>query len=174
MPEPRPYYAAFLDLSGRLCIVVGGGKIAERKVQKLLDSHARVRVISPNLSPQLMRSVADERVEWIQRGYQSGDVSSGWLVFAATNDPKVNRAVACEAEAAGRMVYVVDDPAACTLTVPATVKRGALHVAISTSGTNPRLARQLRRTLEADLDDKTNGFQKEILALSEPFQSEDL
>jgi precorrin-2 dehydrogenase/sirohydrochlorin ferrochelatase len=167
MIEPYTYYAAFLNLRGRLCTVVGGGKVAERKIRKLLDCGAYVRVISPNVRPQLQRWAEEGRIEWLCRPYVPGDVADAWLVFAATSDRQVNRLVWAEAEQAGRLVNVIDDPDLCTLTVPASTRRGVLQVAISTSGTNPAVAARLRQVLEADLENGTSRFQTEVLKFQE-------
>lgn len=163
MTERHPYYAAFLNLRDRYCVVVGGGKVAERKVQKLLACGARVRVISPDLQPRLEQAVEAGRIEWVRRHYQPGDTEGAWLVFAATNDRQVNRMVWAEAEQSGRLVNVVDDSDNCTLTVPASTRRGVLHIAISTSGTDPAEAARLRQVLEADLEQGTSRFQTEVL-----------
>jgi precorrin-2 dehydrogenase/sirohydrochlorin ferrochelatase len=96
-----------------------------------------------------------------------GDVADAWLVFAATSDRQVNRLVWAEAEQAGRLVNVIDDPDLCTLTVPASTRRGVLQVAISTSGTNPAVAARLRQVLEADLENGTSRFQTEVLKFQE-------
>jgi precorrin-2 dehydrogenase / sirohydrochlorin ferrochelatase len=161
--ESPTYYAAFLNLRNRLCVVVGGGKVAERKIKKLLDCGACVRVISPEVRSQVQQWAEEGQVEWVRRPYAPGDVSDAWLVFAATNDRQVNRVVWEEAEHAGKLVNVVDHPASCTLTVPASTRLGALQVAISTSGTDPAAAARLRQILEQDLEHGTSRFQQEML-----------
>lgn len=163
MTEIQPYYPVFLNLRGRLCIVVGGGKVAERKVGKLIDCSAFVRVISPNVRPQLETWAENGRIEWVKRNYEPGDVVNAWLVFAATSDEQINRLVWVEAEEAGRLANICDSRDLCSFIVPATIRHGALQVAISTSGTNPAAAGGLRQILESDLRDGTNHFQKEIM-----------
>jgi precorrin-2 dehydrogenase len=158
----QPNYAAFLNLRDRECTVVGGGKIACRKIEKLLAAGARVKVISPVLHEKAQQWAERGEVQWLARAYQPGDVSSSWLVFAATNNRDVNRAIADEAEAAGRLVNVIDMEEECTFTVPATVQAGNIQVAISTSGTEPATARQLRLLLEDDLEHESNRFQQLI------------
>ncbi len=151
------YYPIFLNLCGRRAIVVGGGKVAERKVRKLLDAGARVRVISPRLTSALEALRVQHRIQITRRGYRSGDLRRGssgrapLLVFAATNDPAAQRAVRHDAPAAGALVNIVDDPTACEFIVPATIRRGNLHVAISTGGTDPALAKWLRQKLDTEL-----------------------
>ena len=163
--DDAPYYAACLDLRGRGCAVVGGGKIAARKAAKLLESGASVKVISPKLQAPLSEWAAIGKVEWINRSYQSGDVKDAWMVIAATDDKMTNQLVASEAEQAGRLVNVVDDVRRCNFIVPASVRRGILHFSISTSGTDPAAAKRLRRALEADLVSGSDLFQKELQKL---------
>jgi precorrin-2 dehydrogenase/sirohydrochlorin ferrochelatase len=150
------YYPIFLNLRGRRCIVVGGGKVAERKVRALLRAGASVRVVSPDLTPRLAQLAAKKRIDVTRRRpYRKGDLKGRarngvpLLVFSATNDPAVQQAVRREAEAIGALVNIADDREHSTFLVPASFARGDLHVAISTSGASPALARNLRRRLQA-------------------------
>jgi len=151
------YYPIFLDVRGRRAFVVGGGKVAERKVRKLLRAGATVRVISPELTPGLDRLRLQKKIQVRRRRYRQGDIRAGahrdapFLVFAATDDPAAQRAVRKDAHAAGVLVNVADNASDCDFIVPALFTRGNLHVAISTSGTNPGLARLLRQQLAAGL-----------------------
>ena len=142
------YIPIFLDVAGRECVVVGGGEVAARKVESLLEAGARVTVVSPRLSPSLGKVVAGGRLTHIPRDYQRGDISGCVLVYAATDDPKLNRELAIEARALGIPINVVDVPELCTFIAPAVFKRGALQVAVSTSGASPAFAARLRRELE--------------------------
>jgi precorrin-2 dehydrogenase/sirohydrochlorin ferrochelatase len=150
------YYPIFLNLRGRRCIVVGGGKVAERKVRALLRAGASVRVVSPDLTPRLAQLAAKKRIDvTLRRSYRKGDLkgqarnSVPLLVFSATNDPAVQQAVRREAEAIGALVNIADDREHSTFLVPASFARGDLQVAVSTSGASPALARNLRRRLQA-------------------------
>ena len=151
------YYPVFLNLGGRRAVVVGGGKVAERKVRKLLDAGARVHVISPEFSPGLKKLLGQRKITVTRRSYRAGDIrsrareGSAVLVFAATSDPVAQRTIQRDAAAVGGLVNVADDPARCDFIVPASVTRGNLHVAISTSGTDPALAKWLRQRLGAEL-----------------------
>ncbi len=167
MTEIQSYYPAFLNLRGRLCIVVGGGKVAERKVGKLLDCSAFVRVISPNVTPQLETWAENGRIEWLKRNYEPGGVVDASLVFAATNDREVNQLIWNEAEREGKFVNICDSRDLCTFIVPASIRRGTLQVAISTSGTNPAEARRLREILDSDLKDGVKHFQEEIIKFTD-------
>src|SRR5437762_2570562 len=117
-------YAAFLDLRGRDCLVVGGGEVGWRKVEALLEAGARVTVVSPDAVPALREMVSADRIRWLAREYQGGDAGSYFLIVAATDDPAVQRAVFADAEAAGRPCNVVDVPELCSFIVPALLHRG--------------------------------------------------
>jgi precorrin-2 dehydrogenase / sirohydrochlorin ferrochelatase len=139
------YYPVFLDLRNRPVVVIGGGRVAARKVAGLVEAGARVRVIAP----RVINPVRAEAV--VRRRYRKGDLKGAVLAFAATNDRRVNRAVALEAHRRRIPVNVADSLEECTFLVPARVTRGAVQIAISTSGTSPRLAKELRKKLEAVL-----------------------
>ena len=142
------YIPIFLDVTGRECVVVGGGEVAARKVESLLEAGARVTVVSPRLSPPLESLVASRSVTHLARDYQRGDIRGCVLVYAATDDPKLHRDLAAEARALGIPVNVVDVPELCTFIAPAVLQRGALQIAISTGGASPAFAARLRRDLE--------------------------
>lgn len=144
-----PYYPINLDLRGRECVVVGGGAVAERKVEGLLECGARVTVVSPELTPELLSLVEAGGIGWVNREYSPGALAGAFLVIAATDDRNVNQAVSDEAMSGGILVNVVDDPELCSFIVPATVKRGDLMVSISTSGSSPALARRIRGMVES-------------------------
>jgi precorrin-2 dehydrogenase / sirohydrochlorin ferrochelatase len=142
------YIPIFLDVTGRECVVVGGGEVAARKAESLLDAGAHVTVVSPRLSPPMKELVAGGRVTYIARDYQRGDIAGCVLSYAATDDSRLHRELAAEARALHIPINVVDVPELCTFIAPAVVKRGALQVAISTGGASPALAARLRRELE--------------------------
>lgn len=140
------YYPVMIDLSGRKCLVVGGGEVGARKVRALSEAGAMVTVVAPEVDPALESM---DRVEILRRDYRTGDVSGAALVFAATGDRSVNMTVADDARAAGIPVNVVDDPELCSFIVPSVVRRGDLVIAVSTSGASPALAKRIRRDIEA-------------------------
>ncbi|MCX8052789.1 MAG: bifunctional precorrin-2 dehydrogenase/sirohydrochlorin ferrochelatase [Armatimonadetes bacterium] len=139
------YYTIAIDITGRKCLVVGGGEVALRKTRSLLEAGAHVIVIASAFHPQF-RSI--ESVELIERDYQQGDCAGCTLVFAATNDPTTNEAVARDAKSIGALVNVVDDPSSCSFIAPAVVRRGDLIIAITTCGKSPALSRRIRMELE--------------------------
>src|SRR5207248_4609739 len=145
----NPYYAAFLDLRGRDCLVVGGGEVGWRKVEALLEAGARVTVVSPEAVPALREAAAAARIRWLSRDYERGDAGAYFLVVAATDDLEAQRAVFADAEAAGRPCNVVDVPELCSFIVPALLQRGEVTVAVSTGGASPTLAQRIRDRIAA-------------------------
>jgi precorrin-2 dehydrogenase/sirohydrochlorin ferrochelatase len=167
--EPR-LYPMMVRLADRRCLVVGGGPVAERKIQALLQCGARVEVVSPTITAGI-RALADAgRVTWRRRGVEPDDIPGAFLAFAATDDPAVNREVARRMVEAGGEVNVADDPAASTFHVPATLHRGDLCIAIATGGGSPALARRLRQRLEATLGPEYEAFLAALRQLRERAQ----
>lgn len=142
------YYPVFLDMRGRHVLVVGAGPVSLRKCKALVESGAKVTVVSP----EALAEFAALNVTMIHREFRCYDVESQALVFAATNRREVNAEVARCAAARGIPVNVADAPEECSFLVPARVQRGDLQIAISTSGEDPRLAKKLRIQLEALLE----------------------
>jgi uroporphyrin-III C-methyltransferase / precorrin-2 dehydrogenase / sirohydrochlorin ferrochelatase len=137
-----------IKLDARLCIVVGGGAVAERKARALLAAAARVRVVAPTLTDGLSELAQTGAIEWLARAYCAGDLATTFLVIAATDDAQVNHAVAREANERGCLINVVDDPAYCNFITPAVVRRGDLTIAVCSGGEAPALAGHLRAQLE--------------------------
>jgi len=146
-----PYYPIFLNLQGKKCVVVGGGHVALRKVERLLESGADVTVVSPTLDPGLAQLAKRKTIHPIQRHYKSGDLKGAAIVIAATDIKKTNRKVAEEAKKVKALVNVVDDPEPSDFIVPSFFRKGDLTVAVSTGGQSPALARKVRTKLEETL-----------------------
>lgn len=142
--ENAVLYPLFMDVSGRRCVVVGGGGVASRKARGLLESGARVVVVSPEVTPEI--DGMDVMVE--RRPYAPGDLAGSALAFAATDSREVNAAVAREAEEKGILVNVADRPAEGDFALPSVLRRGGLQVAVSTGGASPTLARRIRDAME--------------------------
>jgi siroheme synthase-like protein len=140
-------YPVNLVLDGRRCLVVGGGKVALRKVEGLLACGGRLTVVAPRVDEGLR----DLPVAIEQRPWRPADLDGMWLVIAATDDPAVNRAVYDAGQRAGVWVNGADDPANCSFTLPSVVRRGDLQVTVSTGGRSPALATWLRRRLEGEI-----------------------
>jgi precorrin-2 dehydrogenase/sirohydrochlorin ferrochelatase len=148
MPVEGPQYPVLLNLAGRSCLVVGGGRVALGKVRGLLAVDARVTVVAPHVLDEL---AALDGVAVVRRPYAATDLGGHRLVITATDDPAVNRQVFLDGEAAGVWVNSADDPVNCAFTLPAVVRRGPITLAISTGGHSPALASWLRRRLTDDL-----------------------
>jgi precorrin-2 dehydrogenase/sirohydrochlorin ferrochelatase len=145
------YYPVLLDLDDKLCVVVGGGRVAERKVRSLLQVGALVKVISPQLTQSLSRLKERGKIIHSQRFYRSGDLHRAFLAIAATDDRRANERVFSQALRQKIPVNVVDDPAHSSFIVPSLVQKGDLLIAISTSGQSPALARALRQKLQKEI-----------------------
>ncbi len=139
------FYPVFLNVSGRKAVVIGGGKVAERKIQPLLKSGARVTVISPTITKKIEDWKGQRRVKHIARSYRKGDARDAFVVIAATDSAAVNERVSGDAPC---LVNVVDTPLLCNFIVPSTMVRGPLNIAVSTSGVSPAFAGSVRRELE--------------------------
>ncbi len=150
--QTKAYYPVFLNLEGKFCVVIGGGRVAERKIKSLLECGAKVKVISPDITPGIEKLHEEAKILLEKRPYQRGDLEGAWLVIAATSDPEVQKEVFEEAEFRKIFCNVVDVPEKCSFIVPSVVRRGELCLAISTSGASPALARRIRERLEREFD----------------------
>lgn len=144
------YYPVYLNLTGKKCLVFGGGPIAEDKIAKLQSTGAQVTIVSPTVTPNLQAWAHRGDFQWQPREYQAGDMEGAFLSIAATNDRQVNHEIFQEAERLGVLINVVDDPEQGTFIAPAVVRRGQVTLAISTGGASPALARKLREALTED------------------------
>jgi precorrin-2 dehydrogenase / sirohydrochlorin ferrochelatase len=144
-------FPIFLKLTGRPCIVIGAGHLAESKIESLQAANAQITVVAPQASERIAELASSGELIWHQREYASGDLTDNFLVVAATNVPAVNRAVFAEATEKGVLCNAVDDPPFCDFYFPSVVRRGDLQIAISTAGASPALAQQLRKELNAQL-----------------------
>jgi precorrin-2 dehydrogenase/sirohydrochlorin ferrochelatase len=144
-----PFYIACLKLSGRRCVVVGGGEIGLEKVEGMLACDAAVTLIAPSATPELERLAREGSIRWEQREYAGpNDLDRAFMVIAATSDTDVNIAVFEDAERRAMLVNVVDVPPLCNFILPAIVRSGPLAIAISTAGASPALAKRMKREIE--------------------------
>ena len=143
-----PLFPLFLKLRGRPCLVVGAGKISEGKIAGLLEAGAHVRVIALNATERIVHWHKTKKLRLKQRTFRPRDLDGMFLVVAATNSPKVHRAIYRAARARKVLCNIVDVPPLCDFYYPAVVKRGNLQIAISTSGQSPALAKKIRQELE--------------------------
>jgi siroheme synthase-like protein len=139
-----PFYIACLKLTGRRCVVVGGGEIGLEKVEGLLACDGRAVLIAPEAEPELERLAAEGSIEWIRREYATGDLEATFIAIAATNHTDVNIRVYEDAERRAMLVNVVDVPPLCNFILPAIVRTGPLAIAISTAGASPALAKRIK------------------------------
>jgi siroheme synthase-like protein len=134
------FYMACLNLEGRRCLVVGGGRVGYEKAAALAECGAAVVVVSP----ELHESFTGLEIEWVQRPYRSEDLDGVFLVVAATSDRQVNTRVFRDAERREKLCNVADVPELCNFILPAVHRQGPIAVAVSTGGASPALAKRLR------------------------------
>ncbi len=145
--RPRPVYPVCLDLRGRLCVVAGGGGVAERKARGLLSAGARVVVVAKSAGAGIERMARAGRIALRRRGFAASDLDGAFLCVAATGDAASNRAAALACKGRGVLVNAADSPPLCDFFLPAVVSRGALRIAVSTGGASPALAKRLRQEI---------------------------
>lgn len=145
------YFPINIDIKGKLVAVVGGGRVAQRKVRSLLKAGAEVRLISPEITDELKELVSTNSIGWTSRKYRHGDLYGAILAFVAA-DAEVGKRVAEDAVEQGIQVNVADVPSQCTFTLPSVVERDDLMITISTGGKCPALAKHMRKKLEKIID----------------------
>jgi precorrin-2 dehydrogenase / sirohydrochlorin ferrochelatase len=143
------YYPMCLDIRKKLCVVIGGGDVAERKILRLLECGAVVSVVSRKLTTTLMDMVEHGQIIHVDDNYDQQYLAGALLVIGATDREEVNDRIAADCRVRGVMVNIVDDPGRCDFILPSLVNRGSLSIAISTDGKSPALARKLREDLSA-------------------------
>jgi len=141
-------YPIVIDLTGRPCVVIGGGGVAERKVDGLLVAGAAVTVVSPTLSERLQGLVSRGEVRHVSRRYRRGDLAGAALAFVTTGTARVTESVVREGRRRRVWVNAADDPEHCDFFLPSVLRRGPLLVAVATGGTSPALARAVREQIE--------------------------
>ena len=157
-------YPVLLKLKNKKVLVAGGGKVAERKVIRLLMAEADIVLTSPDVTDGLQKLMDEKKILYNKRKFIKGDLKNAFLVIAATNDKEVNHLIFRESEKNGILVNIADEPEYCNFYVPSIVDRGDLLVAVSTQGKSPAFARILRKKLEEYLPDELS---KEVALLGE-------
>ena len=142
------YYPVSLDIKNRKCLVVGGGGVGTRKVATLLDCGAKVTVVSPDVSGQLLALANNGSIVLEKRSYRKTDLDGMFLVIGTTDDEELNRQISIDAEKLNMLCNIADRPKVCNFILPSIVNRGDLTISISTSGKSPALAKKLRIELE--------------------------
>jgi siroheme synthase-like protein len=140
-----PFYIACLKLTGRRCLVVGGGDIGLEKVEGLLACDGEVLLVAPDAVEELQQYAAEGSITWERRDYEPGDLEGSFMAIACTDDTEVNIRVYDDAERRAMLVNIVDVPPLCNFILPAIVRTGPLAIAISTAGASPALAKRMKR-----------------------------
>jgi len=143
-----PYYPLHLNIAGKKCLVVGGGKTAQRKIAKLLRYGGKVVLVSPEATPALVALSRRKKLVWRKRTFRETDCSGAFLIFAATDCARINRTVAALARRKSILVNVIDSLTDCDFISPALVERGHLTVSIATEGLAPLLSGKIKTDLE--------------------------
>lgn len=145
--EHISYFPILVDLRKFPCLVVGGGKVALRKVLSLLDFNADVTVVSPKICKELMRLSVQGKITAVRRPYSSEFIESHAIVFSATDNPEINKLVSQDCRRSGVFLNVADAPSLCDFILPANLKRGDLIVSVSSQGKAPFLVKEMKRKL---------------------------
>lgn len=164
------YFPLFLDISKKRVLVVGGGRVAERKVRTLLKFKAKIKVISPEVTKGLERIKDKGLIELERKNYEENDLLGVDLVISATNNRMLNKKVSSDAKKMGIYANIVDDPELCDFIMPSIVKRGPLILAISTSGKAPLFSKKLRKDLEKMISKEYVKYLSKILRLRREIQ----
>jgi precorrin-2 dehydrogenase len=146
-----PLFPAFLKLTGRRCLVVGAGPVAQEKIESLLRAGASVRVVAPHATDSVREWARAKKIRWEPRKFRPADFKGAFLVVASTSSPSLHEKIYRQARRRAILCNVVDDPAHCDFYYGAVVRRGELQIAISTGGHSPALAQRLREKIEREI-----------------------
>ncbi len=152
------YYPILLNLRGKTALVVGGGKVASRKIETLLEYDCRVHLAARDLTAELKRYVVEGRIRHLGPEFLEAHLEGVFLVIAATDDPGLNRKVSQKAQKRGLLINAVDQPDDCNFIVPSVLRRGDLLVSVSTSGSSPAMAKKIREDLENTFGNEYEAF----------------
>ncbi|UHA74372.1 precorrin-2 dehydrogenase/sirohydrochlorin ferrochelatase family protein [Paenibacillus sp. 481] len=153
-----PQYPVMLQLTGRSCVVIGGGVVATRKINNLLEYGAEVTVVSPTLTTSLWRLVQAGTITHLERHYTASDVQGALLVFAATDEEGINEGIATDANEAGALVNVAHAPECSDFTNPGVLRHGQVQISVSTGGASPTLTRRVLNKLSQLVDDRLSDL----------------
>ncbi|MBW2063880.1 MAG: bifunctional precorrin-2 dehydrogenase/sirohydrochlorin ferrochelatase [Deltaproteobacteria bacterium] len=152
------YYPILIDLTGKEVLVVGGGEVAQRKVDSLLETGAIVKVVAEDLTPRLRKRLERGEIIFLGREFREQHLDGSFMVFAATSNKSLNSRVSQWAKERGILVNAVDQPSDCSFILPSVVRRGDLLICISTSGKSPALAKKIRKELEVRFGEEYDFF----------------
>jgi precorrin-2 dehydrogenase/sirohydrochlorin ferrochelatase len=164
-------YPVFIDLIGKACVVIGGGRIAERRIKGLLDSNANITVVSPVLTETLSNLAYSKVICWREKTYEDSDLDNAFLVVAATNLPEVNERAATYGNDHNMLVCRTDDAGGGNYLTAASVQRGDLLIAVTTSGNSPTLNAVIKSQIESVYGLEWTTWTKLFGAIRETIQS---
>ena len=156
------FYPIFINGNQLSCLIVGGGKVAERKVETLAENGATITVVSPQITPLIASAVTAGKATWIESRYDKQFIKDVQLVIGATDSPAVNEQIYLDAKRLNILVNIVDDPDHCTFIVPSVLCKGPLKIAVSTGGAAPKLAGKIRRDIERKIPDEYTVMIEEL------------
>jgi precorrin-2 dehydrogenase / sirohydrochlorin ferrochelatase len=150
-------YPIMLRLEGKKVVVIGGGRVAERKVKGLLGTGSLITVISPQATDKLKGFAGSGLIEWLERSFSIEDIKGAFLIFAATNDKVLNQSIKMAASDQ-QLVNIADDPDGSDFHVPSHIQRGRLSISVSTGSASPTLARKIKEQLENQFDEQYEEY----------------
>lgn len=153
-----PYYPILVNIEGETVVVVGGGSVAQRKVETLLEYGAKVNLVSRELTPPLRRYVEEGSIGFLGREFKGSELDGAFLVIAATDDPLLNSKISKMANKKGLLINAVDQPSDCNFIVPSIIKRGDLIISVSSSGKSPALTKKIRKRLDEQFGNEYESF----------------
>lgn len=151
-------YPANLNISGKSCVVIGGGKVAARKLRSLLACEAKIVLVSPDVDEETEKLIQSNDIIWENRGYQTGDLRGAFLCVAATDRREVQEEIRQEANIEGALLNSADDPEVSDFQVPSSIRRGGLLLTVSTGGASPSLSKSIRMDLEKQYGVEYAGY----------------
>ena len=144
----KKYYPVNLDITNRRCVIIGGGDVAERKAERLIECGAQVTIVSPLLTPLLEERKKARQIVHVDRDYEEKTLHGAFMVIGATDRNEINAQISQDALSLGILVNNLDDPDKCNFILPSLVQQGDLSIAISTGGKSPALAKKLREDMQ--------------------------
>ena len=150
------FYSIGLDIKNKKVVIVGGGKIAEKKVKNLLPYESYISLVSPDLTDDLQKLAERKKIGYFKKKYSTADIKNAFLIFACTSDNKINKKIFRDAKKLGILVNVCDKTKLCNFIVPAVIKKNGLLITVSSDGKNPKLSKRFKEVLENEIADLWN------------------
>lgn len=156
--KTKHLFPIFINLDNKKCVIVGGGKVAERKAENLFAYGASITILSPSVTSKVQQWANEGLLNWRKKEFEKADIDGAFMVFASTDNYELNQLIANICHENGIMINSADDPEKCTFHVPAIIRRDSLGIAISTEGKSPLLAKKLRTEFEALIGEEYAEF----------------